>query len=66
MGKREITIGNGGYGQPIYGFGCITLLKNNSLKLELIEDEEKAVENTKETVWEVHQRELFRKEIQIY
>ncbi len=50
MGKREITIGNGGYGQPIYGFGCITLLKNNSLKLELIEDEEKAVENTKETV----------------
>lgn len=50
MGKREITIGNGGYGQPIYGFGCITLTKNNSLKLELIEDEEKAVENTKEAI----------------
>lgn len=51
IGKREITIGNGGYGEPIYGFGCITTLpKNNSLKLELIEDEEKAVEKTKETI----------------
>lgn len=50
MGKQEITIGNGGYGEPIYGFGCITLQKNNSLKLELIEDEEKAVENTKEAI----------------
>lgn len=50
MGKQEIIIGNGGYGEPIYGFGCITLQKNNSLKLELIEDEEKAVENTKEAI----------------
>lgn len=50
IGKQEITIGNGGYGEPIYGFGCITLNKNNSLKLELIEDEEKAVENTKEAI----------------
>lgn len=50
IGKQEITIGNGGYGEPIYGFGCITLQKNNSLKLELIEDEEKSAENTKEAI----------------
>lgn len=50
IGKQEITIGNGGYGEPIYGFGCLSLQKNNSLKLELIEDEEKAAEKTKEAI----------------
>lgn len=50
IGKQKITIGNGGYGEEIYGFGCITMQKNNSLKLELIEDEEKAAENTKEAI----------------
>lgn len=50
IGKQEITIGNGGYGEPIYGFGCLSLQKNNSLELELIEDEEKSAEKTKETI----------------
>lgn len=50
IGKQEITIGNGGYGETIYGFGCISLQKNNSLKLELIEDEEKSAEKTKEAI----------------
>jgi len=50
IGKKEITIGNGGYGEPIYGFGCLMLQKKNSLTLELIEEEEKAVEKTKEAI----------------
>lgn len=58
LGKKEITIGNGGYGEPIYGFGCLTLQKNNSLKLELIEEEEKAAEKTKEAI-----EFLYRKHI---
>lgn len=50
IGKKEITRGNGGYGDPIYGFGCLSLQKNGSFQLELIEDEEKAQAKTKEAV----------------
>ncbi len=49
IGKQEVTCGNGGYGEPIYGFGCFVLEKN-SLHLELLEDEEKAEENTQEAI----------------
>lgn len=47
LGKQKITYGNGGYGDPIYGFGCLVLEKN-SLHLELLEDEAKAKEKTQE------------------
>lgn len=50
IGKKEITRGNGGYGDSIYGFGCLALQKNESFQLELIEDEEKAQAKTKEAV----------------
>ena len=49
IGKQEITCGNGGYGEPIYGFGCFVLEKN-SLYLELLEDEDTARQNTKEAI----------------
>lgn len=47
IGKQEVTRGNGGYGEQIYGFGCLVLNKN-SVHLELLEDEEKAKEKTQE------------------
>lgn len=50
IGKQKVTDGNGGYGKPIYGFICLALQKNNSLKLELLEDEESADAKTKEAV----------------
>lgn len=49
IGKTNVTYGNGGYGAPIYGFICLSL-QNKSLKLELLEDEEKADNKTKEAV----------------
>lgn len=49
IGKQEVTCGNGGYGEPMYGFGCLMLVKN-SLHLELLEDEEKAEELTQEAI----------------
>lgn len=50
LGKKEIIRGNGGYGEPIYGFGCLSLQKNQSLQIELLEDEEKAEAKNKEAV----------------
>ena len=50
LGKKEITRGNGGYGNPIYGFVCLALQKNKTLQLELCEEEEQAEEKTKEAV----------------
>lgn len=50
LGKKEIIRGNGGYGEPIYGFGCLVLQKNQSLQIELLEDEEIAEAKTKEAV----------------
>lgn len=50
LGKKEITRGNGGYGDPIYGFVCLSLTKKSSLQVELLEDEEKAKTKTQETV----------------
>lgn len=49
IGKQEVTCGNGGYGEPIYGFGCLALEKN-SLHLELLEDENAAREKTQEAI----------------
>lgn len=49
LGEKKVTCGNGGYGDPIYGYGCLVLEKN-SLHVELLEDEEKATENTRESI----------------
>lgn len=49
LGKKEVTCDNGGYGEPIYGFGCL-VLEGNSLHFDLLEDEEKASANTQEAI----------------
>lgn len=49
LGKKEVTCGNGGYGDPIYGYGCL-VLEGNSLHFELLEDEEKAIAKTQEAI----------------
>ncbi|MCI8617199.1 MAG: ATP-dependent RNA helicase [Clostridia bacterium] len=49
LGKKEVTCGNGGYGDPIYGFGCL-VLEGNSMHFDLLEDEEEANNKTQEAI----------------
>lgn len=59
VGAVEITKDKGGYGtEPIYMYGSLTL-KKNTVSLELLEDEERATENTKEAI-----QYLFMKEVE--
>lgn len=50
LGQKEVTRSNGGYGEPIYGYVCLTLSKSNSLQFQVLEDETSASENTKEAI----------------
>ncbi len=50
IGAIELTMNNGGYGdEAIVAYGCITL-KKKTVSFELLEDEEKAAENTREAL----------------
>lgn len=49
LGEKEVTCDNGGYGDPIYGFGCL-VLEGNSLHFDLLEDEEEANSKTQEAI----------------
>lgn len=50
IGAIELTMNNGGYGdEAIVAYGCITL-KKKTVSFELLDDEEKAAENTREAL----------------
>lgn len=59
IGKVELTMNNGGYGdEPIYSYGCIALRKN-MVTFKLVDDEKIANSNTLEAL-----QYLFFKEIE--
>lgn len=49
LGQKEVTRSNGGYGEPVYGYVCLTLSKN-SLQFQLLEDKTIADEKNKESI----------------
>ena len=61
LDKQIITYRNGGYGEPIYGFVCLTLDKKNSLHLEILEEEILAKEKTQQAIEFLYEKAIIER-----